>query len=53
MPDKTKPPIFNSSPFKKIKVPDSLYNLIQDEYKKMTFSQVIDDVVYEPEYILI
>jgi len=50
MPDKTKPPIFNSSPFKKIKVPDSLYNLIQDEYKKMTFSQVIDDVVYEPEY---
>ncbi len=42
MPDKTKPPIFNSSPFKKIKVPDSLYNLIQDEYKKMTLECFVE-----------
>jgi hypothetical protein len=48
--DKTKPPIFNIIPFKKIKVPNHLYKMIKDEYENMTFSQVINDVRYESEY---
>lgn len=51
MSDKTRPPIFNKVPFKKIKLPELLYSKIQDEYRRMRFDNVItSDLSYESYY---
>jgi len=52
MSDHILPPRFASgSPFKKVKIPEDLYSKIMEEYKKMDFKQVVDNVKYSPEFL--
>tara|TARA_B100001113_G_scaffold133156_1_gene109126 strand:+ start:808 stop:2628 length:1821 start_codon:yes stop_codon:yes gene_type:complete len=47
---KIKPPKFNKIPFKKIKLPDELYDDLYDEYYKMKFESLIGGLQDHPEW---
>ena len=45
--EKVLPPKISNTPFKKIKLPDHLYQKIIEEYKSMSFDNVVCDVKYD------
>lgn len=44
------PPVFAKTPFKKVKVPDSLYQSMMNEYSTMSFDNEKDERVYSQEW---
>ena len=47
---KVKPPKFNKVPFKKIKLPDELYDDLYDEYYNLEFEPLIGGIQDHPEW---
>lgn len=47
---KTQPPKISGFPFKKMKVPEKLYDKIMIEYSNMIFEDNVDDVEYSQDY---
>lgn len=44
------PPKFTDNGFKKVLVPSNLYSRIIDEYKQMTFSEVVSNINYDDDW---